>query len=310
MSHAQVNEISCVHSNESIPQNNSTTLVPHMSSRIIFTITGLFFVVNMMLIYGFYKTSRPFSIVTKLFICLSVWDIMTPVGFAVYGTVMNFYHDMDCVLLVTLYSTCQIQFYCGASLFLTISTLRFIALRWPFTRIRNRYVYVALFIQFLIATIITFVPLFLVTKKKRDDAIYLLLMCDSGNLIVFNVSTLIVNILSYAQLGRTKRVNNTENGTTHSGNTPQQQQESLARKQEAVKTLLLITFCYLACNLQHTVYNFLYSFEKGDRKARYISLYIAIGNGTLNSLVYIIRTKKIRNVYVKLFCARADVQNP
>ena len=103
---------------------------------------------NMILILGFYKTSRPFSMVTKLFICLSVWDFMTPVGFAIYGTVMNFYHDMDCVLLVTLFSTCQIQFKFEASLFFTISTLRFIVLHWPFTRIRSSRVYIASFTVF------------------------------------------------------------------------------------------------------------------------------------------------------------------
>ena len=60
---------------------------------------------NLMLIYGFYKTSRPFTIITKLFIYLSMVDIVMNFMMTFYTSLSIFDIEISCpyVYIVAFY---------------------------------------------------------------------------------------------------------------------------------------------------------------------------------------------------------------
>ena len=308
---SSIKEISCLLVNQSIysNRNNKPSLAQH---KVIFVVTALSFVVNMMLIYGFYKTSRPFSIVTKLFICLSVWDVLTAVGFSASALMTSFAEGgQHCLVLLILFAFGQFQFFFAVDLFLTISVLRFIALRWPLRRIRSRYVYYVVIAEIIVGNICSFSPLWVVLRQGtlRNDT-FQISRYISSILIAFVVVILAINILSYRQLEKSRRrTKSTISGSEDIDLSNPSKCESFDKKREAVKTLILITLCYLVCYLPYAIYMFFIELDGGNRTMRYNLKYIGVANGGLNSLIYILRTKKIRNFYKEMFCTKTDHEN-
>ena len=198
-----VHQISCMLINQTLyisPIDTSKTL--RLQAAIIFTVTGLSFIVNVMLIYGFYKTSRPFSIVTKLFVYLSVWDVLTAIGFSINSILLYDFinkQQKNCLLLLGFFAFNRFQFYIGVNLLVIISTLRFIALRWPFTEIRKRYVNAFLITQTFTGIIIASVPIYITIEQRTFNGAFQTARYISSLLIFFVTLTLIINILSYVQ---------------------------------------------------------------------------------------------------------------
>ena len=301
MSELSTNEISCLLVSQPIQHNGTVT--PIKNVKYIYVLTALSFLANIMLIYGFYKTSRPFSIVTKLFIYLSVSDALTGVGFSLTtGTMMYMIKKKYCFVLLVLWGFNHFQFMFGTSVFLTISVLRFIALRWPLKRIRARYVYYFMVAQFFVEIILTYTPMTVrLQQKTLSSKMFKMSRYIPSVLILFIALTFLINIMSYVQLQRVKK--DDRNSDIELGHTTSvQEQTQFKQKREAVKTLLLITLCYLICYLPYTIFMFAYQLDGSRRRIRYVLFYINLANGGLNSLVYIFRTKKIRKVYWLMVC--------
>ena len=301
MTELSTNEISCLLVKQPLLQNGTVT--PIKNVKYVYVLTGLSFLANMVLIYGFFKTSRPFSIVTKLFIYLSVSDAMTGVGFSLTTGIMTYMiKEKYCITLLVLWGFNQFQFLFGTSVFLTISVLRFIALRWPLKRIRTRYVYYFMIVQFSVEIILTYIPIAVILKQKSlSSKMFKMSRYISSVLIMFIALTFIINIMSYVQLQQVKKEDrNPDIELGHTTNV--QEQTQFKQKREAVKTLLLITLCYLICYLPYTIFMFAYQLNGSRRRIRYVLFFINLANGGLNSLVYIFRTKKIRQVYWLMVC--------
>ena len=206
---SNIEEISCILINQTISFSKTDKIeVLRIQAAIIFTVTGLSFILNLMLIYGFYKTSRPFSIVTKLFICLSVWDVLTALGFAINAILMyefDMEHQKNCLTLLIFFAFNRFQFFLGVDILLTISVLRFIALRWPFTRIRGRYVVYSITFNTLGGTVLAYIPLGKAIQQQTFDGVFKTAKYISSLLLFLVTCTFIINLLSYAELQRTPR---------------------------------------------------------------------------------------------------------
>ena len=101
-------------------------------TTLIFVITS-----NLMLIYGFYKTSRPFTITTKLFIYLSMVDIalvscyVMDSGVVISGGLVTRFHFI--LFFAAVYAILVIDLF----IFWTISFLRFLSIYKPMYRINT-----------------------------------------------------------------------------------------------------------------------------------------------------------------------------
>ena len=267
---------------------------------IIFTVV---FVLNLMLIFAFYKTSRPFSVTAKLFIYLSIIDLIGVTSFITNLLLVTFNEQMTCALFLSIFSFSQFVMFTGTYLFCTISVLRLISLRKPFLYIRMRYVYYALFVEILISTSSSFWSLLYIENQFGIRFMQTASIVVSTAQLFFVGSTLIVNVLSYTQL--TERASSVKqnkyavelgyNGPTHE-NTDQEQ--SARNKREAVKTLIYITVVCLVCHTPYVVVNIFAATGKWeDMTLRGVCSTLAVCNSGLNALIYMLRTKKIRQVY-------------
>ena len=181
----------------------------------IFLLYAIFFFIlasNISLIYGFYKTSRPFSIPTKLFILLSICDI----SFGLSGVLLTIFgifkiESLSCTFYMALFSLNTFLFFYVSCIFTTICTLRYVAFRRPFLHIKERTIWLALFVESLVIGTVMFLMYILHTREETKESVYgpLLNNIFSTALIV---TSLAVNLLSYVHLKRlasqTSRNNN------------------------------------------------------------------------------------------------------
>ena len=80
---------------------------------------------NFMLIYGFYKTSRPFTTITKLFIYLSVVDIAMTLFKTFYAMQGFLNFKIPCLVVLLVYVLMEFTYIYGLCIFATISFLRY-----------------------------------------------------------------------------------------------------------------------------------------------------------------------------------------
>ena len=102
---------------------------------IVFTL-----ITNSMLIHGLYKTNRRFTISQKLFIALSINDILSLVTALMIQILFKIKRVScnDTIIFLNWNTACLLT---GVKLFGLISGLRFISIKWPFQRISQRLVY-------------------------------------------------------------------------------------------------------------------------------------------------------------------------
>ena len=270
------------------------------------------FTSNLLLIYGFHKTSRPFNITSKLFILLSVLDMVYCSGCTLNALFCIVITEYPCDVFHAFLSFNHFLFLFVFCVFATISMLRFLALKKPFWIVSPFRIYVVLFISFItsLAYGATYYYLYTQDDLKKLDVTDIF---GATSLSISMVFTLVINILSYVHLNRSingkKKMENASTELDHqssSGNHRQQdrdgispQGESDERKREAVKTLIIITLFYIICYLPMTVYMIVSSsgLVQSQEVRMMVLFYFSLTNGGCNSLIYILRCQKIRRLF-------------
>lgn len=250
------NTIFCVLLNKNDDYSNVTSLIIKDLNNLIIGIPyGLLTVFvltsNLLLIYGFYKKSRPFTIITKLFIYLSLIDIV----YILFTTLYTFLAFSDSLLscwIIYLFSAIiQFTYFLGISTFATISFLRYWSIKRPLYSINAGQIFLILIVQVivfgLLAGGITVLFFFGVNLKDMMKVNYILPI--SQFLAVCFV--LSVNIMSYKKLKSMKIMvefsDNIDNISIHRQNI----------MSEANICLLYITAFYILCPIPTFIVNLL-----------------------------------------------------
>ena len=256
---------------------------------------------NLMLIYGLYKTSRPFTIVTKLFIYLSLTDIVLNLVIILYTTSALLY-SMSCLAVYLTFTFMQLAYLLGIFIFATISFLRYWSIKKPLHSIETRHLVIALIAQCIVSGLIGagFLALFnfRVSYEQMTKVNYSIPI--SQFLAVSFV--LIVNTMSYKKLKSMKRMSGFS--ADNAENTSTQRRKILS---EANICLLYITAFYILCPAPLFVITW-FGLERLLEYSWGFYLFMAthifyMSNGGFNSMIVIIRTKNLREFYrVKLCC--------
>ena len=115
--------------NEQDTFNSTSEIVGDLDSLVVWicyiSLSVFVLTSNLMLIYGFYKTSRPFTIITKLFIYLSMVDIAYHLLYITNMALLELLGLLLSCWVIYLYSfLLQFVNILGLSIFATISFLR------------------------------------------------------------------------------------------------------------------------------------------------------------------------------------------
>ena len=282
------------------PQNIKDTLrkllIPYFL-LIIFILTT-----NLMLIYGFYKTSRPFTITTKLFIYLSMVDIAMILlrAFYTFQSILNF--EMPCLVVQVLIMSMEFSYIYGLTIFATISFLRYWSIKNPLQSISVSHIVFALIVQAIFCGVLTEIIIMMPDLKlePRDRAKLFYFLPLLQFLAVGFV--MYVNIMSYKILKSMKRKSGFSENIENT-----QRQKILS---EANTCLLYITVFYILCPLPMLIWTFVSIFKIDilniELHSRKINLFVLsqicfMSNSGINSLIVILRTKNLREHY-KLNC--------
>ena len=197
---------------------------------------------NLMLIYGFYKTSPPFTIITKLFIYLSLVDTIMNLVTTFYITLTFLDYSMTCLAVFFMLAFMQLIYILGLVIFATISFLRYWSIKKPLHSIGTSRIVIVLIVQAVVCIIIgsSFMAFFYLgvspdQMMKVNYAIPILQLLA----ISFVLS---VNIMSYRKLKAMKRMSGFSADNIE--NTSTQRQKTLS---EANICLLYITAFYILC---------------------------------------------------------------
>ena len=267
------------------------------AATLIFVLTS-----NLMLIYGFYKTSRPFTIITKLFIYLSLVDI-DAITIVVLVYAIPKVTKLDPSFFIALANALIFPtFFMEMFIFWTISFLRFLSIYKPMYRVKTRKVYFFLLVEFLISFLIgivifwtymsvTFTKLQLINTKM---SISLQLAITFMNFSL-NMSSLII-------LRRSTNSKAQQKGDSVLGN-----QMVIKRKKMALNTLLLITIVHLFCTLPLTLVSFYPEFIMNTLFKAKFSVFgfcqcLQISSFGFNSMIVILRTKNLSEFYKTKCC--------
>ena len=147
------NTIMCVFYNRNDTSiNASLQISKHFEKLIIGIPYGLLTVfvltTNLMLIYGFYKTSRPFTIITKLFIYLSLADVNLTLLTTFYASLSTFDMGISCFFVYLIAFLTRFSYYLGLTIFSTISFLRYRSIKKALNSINPNRIIIVLIVQF------------------------------------------------------------------------------------------------------------------------------------------------------------------
>ena len=261
---------------------------------------------NLMLIYGFYKTSRPFTIITKLFIYLSLVDVATT-AFRMFYTFEIFLNlNMPCLIIYFTVVLTEFTFLLGIAIFVTISFLRYWSIKKPLHDIEASRILIILIIQVIVCGLLagSLMIMFYLELDAREMIKVIYALPVSQFLAVSFV--LSINILSYKNLKSSKSM--TELSATVE-NTPPPRRKTLS---EAITCLLYITAFYILCPLPMFI---LILIGKDLMLSKSWGFYLFIftqilymSNTGINSLIVILRTKKLHEFY-KIKCCTPKVNS-
>ena len=278
------------------PQNIKDTLrkllIPYFL-LIIFILTT-----NLMLIYGFYKTSRPFTITTKLFIYLSMVDIAMILlrAFYTFQSILNF--EMPCLVVQVLIMSMEFSYIYGLTIFATISFLRYWSIKNPLQSISVSHIVFALIVQAIFCGVLTeiiiMMPDLKLEPRDRTKLFYFLPLLQflAVGFVMY------VNIMSYKILKSMKRKSGFSENIENT-----QRQKILS---EANTCLLYITVFYILCPLPMFILSLLSMvkihvlYGLWDTWEIYLLTFaqlLFVSNTGINSLIVVLRTKILREFY-------------
>ena len=258
---------------------------------------------NLMLIYGFYKTSRPFKIITKLFIYLSICDtaLMMIVVLNFIGSMSN-YPLHKILSLVSIYSVCLM----GLLIFWTISVFRFISIFKPMYQINTRKVNIFLLVEVLICLFTAIVIFFVYNSMTAARLESINLYVSIGIQLAMIFMNLSLNISSLIVLRRSTNLKARQKGDNVLGNPM-----VVKRKKMALNTLLLITIVQLVCNLPLTFYLWFFTVEMSNNVFSVFGFVqcLQLSNTGINSLIVIWRKKDLHDFYRLKCCSSKGNKN-
>ena len=261
-----------------------------------YAVTYVFILIsNLMLIYGFYKTSRPFTIITKLFIYLSLVDVswvscsVVDSGIVSNGLPLPRYYFI--IIFASVYSIIVLD----QLILWTISFLRFLSIHKPMYRVNTRTVNKALVVEVFISFLIMTSAGFYLWDSTIDE----LLRVNSDVVMVLNFTMMLTNLtLNMSSLIILRRSTNSK--AQQKGNSVLGNQMVIKRKKMALNTLLLITFVQFVCTLPATCLSFIgleIIIKYSDLTVLVIGHCLLLTYLGLNSLIVIYRTKSLREYY-------------
>ena len=270
-----------------------TQAVSFSMVTIVFILTS-----NLMLIYGFYKTSRSLTIVTKLFIYLSKTDItfilVMVVLFFVKKSGLNprLFNALTNGLLYSIFIMDMLIFW-------TISFLRFLSIYKPMHRVKTRRIHIALLVDFLISFLAAntiFWTFNSITSARVQSINFVLAIIILFGAILMNLA---LHVASLIILRRS-----TSSKANQKGHNVLRNQSVIKRNKKALNTLLLITVVQLFCLIPLPLMVIISGIWKINTKFNVFGFCQCLQASSFgfNSLIVILRTKNLREFYRKKFC--------
>ena len=255
---------------------------------------------NFLLIHGLWKTKKHFTTTTKLFIFLSCSDLVTGV--------------ITCpmqILMITLgvRSTCLqvgIQAFFNAftpllSMFtlLTISSLRYNSMQSPLKRMKESQVFVWLALGACIALLLTSWYTDISQKSEVTLSLGIFLIVVTALCVLINGASVAINTFLHFVLSKKKPIRRNSTVTQTS-------------QRNATNTLLILSVMLVLCYFPNGVAFGIIGYHvigKNTVKSMYRE-YIPwahipmVLNAGINSFVYIIRNRRIKQYYLDIICCR------
>ncbi|XP_066936476.1 uncharacterized protein [Clytia hemisphaerica] len=256
---------------------------------------------NIMLIHGLRRTNRTFSTTTKLFIFLSSSDLVTGLITCPMQVIM---------LSLGVQSTCLqvgIQAFFNAftpllSMFtlLTMSILRCISMQRPLKRTKEQHVWMWLMCQVVIALILTIWYVDISQKSNTTQSLGIFLIVVTALCVLVNGASVVINTFLHFSLSKNKPIR--KNSTV----TRAKQQKG------ATNTLLILSIILVLCYFPNGVAFGVIGYHilgRNTVKTVYRD-YVPwahipmVLNAGINSFVYIIRNRRIKQYYKDVFLCR------
>jgi len=313
--HTQMIALECLLKKKLRPEDSEQFSLA-LDALLVAYITQFIFVLvsNAMVILGLTKTHNPLPVSQKLFICLSIVDVLTSFLYLM-RRLMFFVPDSCQVIEILLYTGAELTFF-SFVIFITICTLRYWSIKYPLKTVSNKKVCVIVGLETSYSFLSVMLTIYLVitnntTWKTRKIGIEQIV---ARLLVVLIVA---VNVLSCCALKKEKKSKNPCPPTTSSTTTTEfttaatvQSEDSCDRKspsqqaakssRKAGKTLFIISTVYVFCNLPLFITApFINKIkDSGSDVMRYVLLesfkilwLMATG---ITSIIYIIRAKNLR----------------
>jgi len=259
---------------------------------------------NIMLIYGLYKTNRKLTLTKKLFVYLSCVDlILIIVSFAI-TTAIYYGNSLSYDILIALTSTSISLGLLSFEIFWTICYIRYLSIKKPFLQINGLYATLALLLE-LLCTISYGIAYFISTKQRNIKSmmalnVFMLSVYLFGLPFVLTLNLKACKTLHFC---RTQSIGTSSNieEIVNNGMNP-----AAKYKENAAKTLFIVSIFYLICNLPLSLFTFLKTLEEALGKFtlspnhveyRNYILWVMLINTGINATIYILRIKEIRCFY-------------
>jgi len=295
-----------------------------LNSIMTFTIFQFIFVLvsNTMLIIGLFKTNKSLPISQKLFIYLSLVDILTSVLNLVRKTI--FFAENPCQIINLLRDFIFLVVLLSSMFFLNICFLRYWSIKEPLKPVSNTTVYAVIGLEltfFLISGVL--LSYFLIAKKEKSKKSFFVVLDAIGRCFV--VAMIFVNFMSFRLLKRQtitifiseqSQTNECDQATPSNPEDISENQTSIQRRKQsrkAVITLSILTACYLLCAVPVFIFTMApkeLTNNSATRRSLLLEflLLVWLSNTGINSIVYILRTKRLQSYFFRrLLCRRRQV---
>ena len=269
---------------------------------------------NLLLIFGICKTNKKLSSTNISFIWLSIQDIILMVTQST-ATYIHLAGQIPCPVTVILDAVNSCFVFSSMFTFCTISFFRYLKLRNPLKQIRSRSFCIVLAVEFMSAMLAGGALITLIYIGYLNTKIVNGLVLSTGAVfILVLVIVLTINIKSYNIIDKQiklsfHKVNDIELGTINNTaitNTSLHSLASSKKLKSSVVTLIMITCSYLFCFTPFSLYLLITGFMEFHVVVKLYGVLLTLSlllhaNSGINSMIFVIRSKVLRNYYTKCF---------
>ena len=206
-------------------------------------ITVFVILANSMLIFGLYKINKKLTLSNKLFVYLSFIDVLMVTASFVNSNLIHFIINPTCDMIFYLVTATITFNLLSFQIFWTISTIRYLSIKKPLLQINVWFVNLALLLEVLFAFVFGFCHILSVKMSSFFNVIVLMCIFLFYALSFPFVITLNMKACYSLKLCQRRSKNWEIDSSGIDTSTTSK------RKQEAAKTLVMISFSYSICNL-------------------------------------------------------------